>query len=94
MPLISRKIVTMHGGFHPKSSPLRLYTKRKERGCGLLSIRATIWNETTEIQEYIRKMAPSDKLLSECLGQLKPGGGNKDEEALSWKDKHLHGMYH
>ena len=35
----TRKLLTMHGGFHPKSSTLRLYTKRKEGGRGLVSIK-------------------------------------------------------
>ena len=39
-----------------------MYTKRKERGWGLVSVRATIQDETT-IQEYIRKMALSDELF-------------------------------
>jgi len=70
----TRKLLTMHGGFHPKSSILRLYTKRKEGGQGLESVRATIQDEATNIQKYIRKTALSDELQSECLGQLKPRG--------------------
>ena len=65
-----------------------MYSKRKDDGQGLVSIRPTIQDETTKVQEYIRKMAPSDELLSECLRLLKPRGC--EEEELSWKDKHLH----
>ncbi|TWW59399.1 hypothetical protein D4764_06G0009290 [Takifugu flavidus] len=50
----TRKLLTMHGGFHPKSS-----------------------EETTSLREYIKKMAPTDQLLSECLMQQKP---TKEEE--------------
>ncbi|KAF7644738.1 hypothetical protein LDENG_00216610, partial [Lucifuga dentata] len=54
------KLLTMHGGFHPKSSTLRLYAQQKEGGRGLVSVRATIQNETRSIQEYIRKMAQEE----------------------------------
>uniref|UniRef100_A0A3Q3W8E1 Murine leukemia virus integrase C-terminal domain-containing protein n=1 Tax=Mola mola TaxID=94237 RepID=A0A3Q3W8E1_MOLML len=37
----TRKLLTMLGGFHPKSSTLRLYTKWKQGGRGLVSVRAT-----------------------------------------------------
>ena len=83
----------MHGGFHPKSSTLRLYTKRNKGGQGLVSVRATVQDETTKIQEYIRKMAPKDELLSEYLRQQKPDDAEEEEEP-SWRDKPLHGMYH
>ncbi|TWW67382.1 hypothetical protein D4764_02G0004230 [Takifugu flavidus] len=89
----TRKLLTMHGGFHPKSSVLRLYTKRKERSRGLVSVRTTVQEETTSFQEYIKKMAPTDPLLSECLRQQKPTK-EEEPEGLSWKDKPMHGMYH
>ena len=63
----TRKLLIMHGGFHPKSSTLRLYKMRKEGCKGLVAIRATIKGETTKIQEHIENMAPSDDLPSECL---------------------------
>ena len=59
---------------------LNLNTKRKEaRG-----IRTTMQDETKK--KKIRKMAPIDELLNECL-RLKPRGGHKEEEESSWKDK-------
>uniref|UniRef100_A0A7N8XHF5 Reverse transcriptase domain-containing protein n=1 Tax=Mastacembelus armatus TaxID=205130 RepID=A0A7N8XHF5_9TELE len=89
----TRKLLTMHGGLHPKSSILRLYAKRKEGGRGLVSVRATIQDETAKIHEYIRKMAPSDGILSEYLRQQKPDAEDEEQEP-SWQDKPLHGMYH
>ncbi|KAK7886240.1 hypothetical protein WMY93_025861 [Mugilogobius chulae] len=89
----TRKLLTMHGGFHPKSSTLRLYASRKEGGRGLVSVRATIQDETSEIHKYIKDKAPTDGVLSECLRQW----GTDDEvleEEPSWEDKPLHGMYH
>ena len=81
-------------GFHPKSTTLRLYTKRKEGGQGLVSVRATIQGETTKIQEYIRRMFPNDDLLSECLRQQKPSEEKEEKKRTSWRDKPLYGMYH
>jgi len=59
-----------------------------------VSVRATIQDDTTKIQESIGKMAPSDELLSECLRLQKPREGRDEEEELSWKHNPLHGMYH
>ncbi|KAF7652027.1 hypothetical protein LDENG_00102410 [Lucifuga dentata] len=83
----------MHRGFHPMSSTLRLYAQRKEGGKGLVSVRATIQEETRSIQEDIKKMTPQDKPLSECLRQQKTEGDEEQEET-SWKTKPLHGMYY
>ncbi|KAK7930437.1 hypothetical protein WMY93_006832 [Mugilogobius chulae] len=82
----------MHGGFHSKSSTLRLYASRKEGGRGLVSVRATIQDETSEIHKYIKDKAPTDGVLSECLRQW--GTDEVLEEEPSWEDKPLHGMYH
>ncbi|TWW73339.1 hypothetical protein D4764_15G0007330 [Takifugu flavidus] len=89
----TRKLLTMHGGFHPNSSVLRLYTKRKEGGRGLVNVQTIVQEETTSLQEYIKKMAPTDPLLSESLRQQKPTK-EEEPEGLSWKDKPMHGMYH
>lgn len=59
----------MQEGFHPNL--LRLYTKPKEGGRGLVSIRATIWDQTRKIQDYISVMAPHELMLSEYLRQKK-----------------------
>ena len=48
----TRKLFTIHGGFHPKSNVQRLYTSRKEGGQGLVSVKVTILDETQKIQEY------------------------------------------
>ncbi|KAI3356768.1 hypothetical protein L3Q82_003449 [Scortum barcoo] len=79
----TRKLLTMHGGF---------YTKRKKGDQGLVSVRASLQDETTKITEYIRKMVPSDELLSEYLRQQKPD--REEQLEVSWVDKLLHGMYH
>ncbi|KAF7666151.1 hypothetical protein LDENG_00119060 [Lucifuga dentata] len=63
----TRKRLTLHGGFHPKSSTLRLCLAKLEGGGRGLCVTATIQDETRSIHEYIRKMAPQDKPLSEYL---------------------------
>ncbi|XP_055364789.1 band 4.1-like protein 1 isoform X16 [Betta splendens] len=45
-------------------------------------------------QHQIRKMAPTEDMLTEYLKQQKPKDEGKEEEKTSWKDKPLHGMYH
>ena len=66
------KLLTIHGRFHPRSSTLRMYLKQEKGSWGLVSVRATIQEETASLQEYTKKMAPTDDLLSERLRQLKP----------------------
>lgn len=58
-----------------------------------MSIRVTVQDETTKIQEYILKMAPKYQLLSEYLRQQKPNNA-EEEDRPSWRDEPLHGMYH
>lgn len=59
-----------------------------------MRIKATIQDETWNIQEYIKKMVTKDELLSECLRQQKPNGSAEEEEHATWRDKPQHGMYH
>ena len=61
----TRKLLTEHGGFHPQSSILKLNTKRREEVQELVIIRATIQEETADLQENIKKMDPTDDLLRE-----------------------------
>ena len=58
-----------------------------------MNVRATVQDETTKIQEYLR-WPTNDDLLSECLRQQKPIEENEEEDTPSWSDKALQGMYH
>lgn len=60
--------------------------KWKEGGQGLVNIRASILKETAGLQEYIKKMPPSDELPRECFWQQKPSN-EEEPEGLSWKDR-------
>lgn len=55
---------------------------RKEGGQGLVSVRATVHNEMTDIS----KMATTDCMLSEQLKQQKPKKEEEQGEEPSWKD--------
>uniref|UniRef100_A0A096LVH5 Uncharacterized protein n=1 Tax=Poecilia formosa TaxID=48698 RepID=A0A096LVH5_POEFO len=57
------KLLTIHGGFHSKSSTLRLYTSRE-----------TVQDETSKIHKYIKDKASTHDVISECLRQW----GTKD----------------
>ena len=48
-----RKLLTIYGAFHPKSSANRLYMKRKDGGRGLISLRDCTDSEIRNIKEYI-----------------------------------------
>ena len=54
---------------------------------------ALILDETQNIQEYIRKLAPKDELLGECPRQQQRGTDDQPEE-VPWHSQALHGMYH
>lgn len=65
----TQKLLTRYKSFHPKSKTQKLYTREKEGGQDLVSMKATVLDETQSIQEYINKMAAKDELLRECLRQ-------------------------
>ena len=46
----------------------------------MVSVQVTIQDETQNIQEYIRKMAPKDELLGEGLRQQQRGTNYQPEE--------------
>ena len=54
----------------------------------LMSIRATIQDETAGLQEYIKKMALSDYQVNDS------GSMEEEPKGLSWTDEPLHGRYH
>lgn len=44
-----------------------------------MRVRANIQDERVKIQEFIRRMAQNDELLSECLGQQRPTGEEEEK---------------
>ena len=57
----TKMFLTVHGGFHPKSSTLRLYTERKEGGRGQVSGKATIKQKPNDDEEEDNEEEPSWK---------------------------------
>ena len=82
------KLLTMHRGFQVQ----RLYNSQKESGRGLVSIKATILDETQNIQEYISKMAP--KTSCSGMSEVTAERPTNQPEEMPWHSKALHGMYH
>lgn len=76
-------LLTIHGGFPPKSSTLRFYKQYKEGGRTLVSLWSTIKNETGNNCEYIRKIAPQGWITKRVPEAV---------EAELWKNKPLHAM--
>ena len=71
------RLLMMHGGFHHESSTMRIR--------GLVSVKATIQDETTKIQKSIKKMSLSYERLRECLSQWKSSEREEErEEEPSW----------
>ena len=49
----TRKILTMNGAFHRRSSVDRLYMKRSEGGRGLISVEQCVKAEEAGVREYV-----------------------------------------
>ena len=49
--------MTVHGGFHLKSSTARLYTSRKEGGRGLQRIENVVRQEEQSLKSYVGSKA-------------------------------------
>ena len=54
MDVQTRKTMTMHGAFHRNSSVDRLYLKRKEGGCGLISVEDCVGEEEENLLKYVQ----------------------------------------
>ena len=89
----TRKLLTLHGAFHPKSNVARLYTSRKKGGRGLHSVETTVQQEETSLNAYVMSKATSDPLMAECARHLNSQRG-LEERSESWHEKPLHGAYH
>lgn len=60
----TRKLMTMHGAFHPKSDVKRLYLKRALGGRGLVSVRDCVDGERRNLAYYISR---SEEELLKCV---------------------------
>ena len=90
--IATRKLMTMHGVFHPQSSTARLYTSKKEGGRGLHSIEHVVKAEEQSLKSYVSGKAETDHLMAECkrlVANWKP-----PDERTMWYEKPLHGAWH
>ena len=88
----TRKLMTMHGVFHPKSSTARLYTSRKEGGRGLHSIKDVLHQEEQSLKSYVSKKAEGDPMMAEFKRLI--AIWKEPDEAVAWYEKPLHGAWH
>ena len=55
----SRKIMTMHCAFHPKSDTDKLYLTREKGGRGLISCEGCVRSEENNLGWYVRNFVES-----------------------------------
>ena len=98
----SRKIMTMHGAFHPKSDVDRLYVTREKGGRGLISCEGCVRSEENNLGWYVRnsveslirgvrfaKVVDTDDVVSK--DEFKRGWINEKEQR--WKEKRMYGQF-
>ena len=91
----TRKLLTLHGAFHPKSSTLKLYSRRQDGGRGLISVKQAVQGEELSLKSYVQSRANTDELLSECLSVITTKEPAADDDgATDWRDRPLHSTYH
>ena len=73
----TRKLLTLYGAFHPKSSIERLYMKREVGGRGLLSIEDTVRVEEASLGNYV---AGSEEQLLKLVKKTKTIKDETDPE--------------
>ena len=94
----TRKILTMNGAFHMRSSVDRLYLKRNVGGRGLISVEDCVRKEELGLREYVRA---SDEWMLKVVAEGMPESELKTEFEKRrmdgrWnrlKEKKLHGKY-
>ena len=95
----TRKLLTMHGGLHPKSSVDRLYIPRKEGGRGLLNVEDVINIAVIGLERYVCNS--NERLLTAARAANEYEGDSeaeyklrrKNERCQAWKEKTLHRQF-
>lgn len=98
MDVKTRKILTMNGVFHMRSSVDRLYMKRKDGGRGLISVKQCVRSEEAGLHEYIA--ASEEWMLKEVAADIVMGESKVEykkrvekERAERLAAKKLHGKF-
>ena len=91
----TRKLLTMHGGLHPKSNVDGLYVPRKEGGRGLLNVEDTINLAVIGLERYVSNS--NERLLTAARAENAYGRESeaeykvrkKNERCQALKEKNL-----
>ena len=98
----TRKLLTMHGGLHPRADVDRLYVSRLRGGRGLLSVHDAIEVEERNLQRYVLlSREPLLKAAGRVLlanVELPPRSDVARQQAgerrfENWKEKPMHGQF-
>ena len=98
MDVKTRKLLTMFGAFHKRSSVDRLYMKRKDGGRGLISVLDCVNAEERSLFEYVK--GSEEELLMVVAEELEVGENKveykkrvESERKERFAEKRLHGKF-
>lgn len=98
----TRKLLTMHKAFHPKSDTQRLYIKRSLGGRGMISCRETIKSEENSLGWYLKNSEESLLQGVKYVGLLDTDASVSksdfkksyaEERYETWKRKPMYGQF-
>ena len=91
MDVKTRKILTMNGVHHKRSSVDRLYIKRKDGGRGLISISECVKSEEANLREYVKES--KEWMLDVVAENLEDGMSKKElkKQIHTQRKDRLHG---
>lgn len=94
----TRKLLTLFGGFHPRSDVDRLYVARDKGGRGLMSVEDTVNKEQQQLAWYVNQS--QNRVMETIREQLKLGKDQVTDDdnhsgtrESKWKEKPMHGQY-
>ena len=96
----TRKLLTMHNGFYPKSNVDRPYLSRTEGGRGLIGVQDTVEPAILGLRNYVRNR--KDRFLIAALTIEEDGDRETpidykkrkmNERETQWTQKQLHGQF-
>ena len=95
----TRKLLTMHGGLHPKSNVDRLHIPRKEGGRGLLNVEDVINLAVIGLERYVsssaERLLTAARVANEYEGESEAEYKlrKKNERRQAWKEKTLNRQF-
>ena len=93
----TRKLLTMHNGFHPKSNIDRLYLSRSEGSRGLIGVQDTVEIANLGLRNYVKHSKESlliaARTVEDDKDRVTPNEykkRKKNERKTQWTRKQLH----